>query len=303
VVTFTLTNTAFTPANVQAAIDAAGPGGITLQPTTLEPLDFILNTLAALGPQTGTSRVTVSLPRTLLPYPAITVSLPPGLDFTLDGNGSSVRGNVTISQSRGGDPNVKNLNVTGNLQILLGNGDNGLVVVTQSNVVGNVVIQTGNGKADTIWADALVVGGNLQIQTGNGAGDSVAITAVKGPTAITGNTQIQLGNGAGDRATVNGSRGTTFSGSFALHMGNGGDTVNIGTAPGTVTFGGTVRVQVGNGTNMLNVAPTVTHSGGVPGSRVYFKKQAVFDGKNGTNIRYVGAAGTNVFGTPQFDGF
>ena len=37
----------------------------------------------------------------------------------------------------------------------------------------------------------------------------------------------------------------------------------------------------------------------VPGSQVYFKKQAVFDGKNGKNTKYVGRP--NLFGiAPQF---
>ena len=82
-------------------------------------------------------------------------------------------------------------------------------------------------------------------------------------------------------------------------MGNGGNTVNIGTVPGTVTFGGPVQVQLGNGTNTLNLAATI-QSGAVPGSQVYFKKQAVFDGGNGKNTKYVGV---NVFGAPQFNNF
>jgi hypothetical protein len=300
-VEFALTNAAFTPANVQAAIDAAPPGGITLQPTTFTPLNLILTTLGSLGPQASTSKVTVSLPRTVSPYQAITVNLPAGLDFTLDGSGSSVNGNVIISQGGGGDPTVNNLNVTGNLQIHVVNADDGSAVVTQSSVSGNVEIETGNGKADTIRADALIVGGNLQIETGNGDGDSVAVTARSGRTTITGYTEIELGNGESDTATVNGPAGAVFNGSFSLQMGNRGNTVNIGTVAGTVVFRGTVQVQLGNGTNTLNLAATITHSGGVPGSRVYFKKQAVFDGKNGKNTRYVGASGVNVFGAPQFN--
>jgi hypothetical protein len=86
-------------------------------------------------------------------------------------------------------------------------------------------------------------------------------------------------------------------------MGNGGDTVNIGTVAGAVTFGDTVQVQLGNGTNTLNLAATITQSGGVPGSQVYFNKQAVFDGKKGKNTKYVGASGVDVFGAPQFNNF
>ena len=355
-VEFDLTNEAFTPANIQSAINAAPPGGITLQPTTLTPLNVILTTLAGLGPQASTAKVTVSLPNSMSPYPSVLALLPVGLNFTLNGNGSSVSGNVTIIQLGGsntivdnvnmsgglqilvgygdptlddvnvggsllvlignGDPVVNNLNVGGDLDVLVGNANNGSVVVAQSKVAGNVQIQagngnadqisvsgltvsgngnarieTGNGKADAITADALDVGGNLQIETGNGAGDSVAVTADSGPTNITGDTQIQLGNGAGDTATVNGSSGATFDGSFTLQMGNGGNTVNIGTVPGIVTFGGAVQVQFGNGTNTLNLAGT--KGGAVPGSQVYFKKQAVFDGRNGKNTRYVGV---NVFG-------
>ena len=344
---FDLTNTAFNAADVQAAINAAPPGGITLQPTAVTPLNLILTTLAGLGPQASTSKVTVSLPSTMSPYPAITVNLPAGLNFTLNGNGSSVNGNVTISQSGGSDLGVDDLNVTGNLQIQVGNAGHGSAVVAQSRVTGNVQIQTGNGSGDSVTisglsvggnaeiqtgngnsdqisiagltvsgsgnaqiqtgngmgdsvsADALVVGGNLQIQTGNGAGDSVAVTAVSGPTAITGNTQIQLGTEPNDtKRPVNGSSGATFNGSFTLQMGNGGNTVNIGTVPGIVTFGGAVQVQFGNGTNTLNLAGT--KGGAVPGSQVYFKKQAVFDGRNGKNTRYVGV---NVFGAPQFNNF
>ena len=221
-------------------------------------------------------------------------------------------------------PGVDDLNVTGNLQIQVGNADNGSTVVSRSNVSrnvqiqtgngdtdsvaisglsvgGNAQIQTGNGKADAVSTDALTVDGNLQIQTGNGAGDSVAVTAVSGPTAITGNTQIHLGNGADDTATVNGTNGAAFNGSFALQMGNGGNggnTVNIGTVPGIVTFGGAVQVQFGNGTNTLNLAGT--KGGAVPGSQVYFKKQAVFDGRNGKNTRYVGV---NVFGARSSTSF
>jgi hypothetical protein len=325
-VEFDLTNQAFTPANIQAAIIAAGPGGITFQPSANIPLDLILRTLASLGHQSGTAKVILSLPPGMLPYPSITAELPAGLNFTLEGNGSTVNGNVTISQPGDVDPSVDNLNVTGDLQIEVGNADDSAVVVTRSNVSGNVQIQTGNGvadsvtirgltvggdteletgngKADAISADALIVGGALQIETGNGAADAVVVTAVSGPTTITGNTQIHLGNGAGDTATVNGSssNGTTFDGSFTLQMGNGGNTVNIGTLAGIVTFGGTVHVQFGNGTNTLNLAATATQSGGVPGSQVYFKKAAVFDGRRGKNTKYVGASGVNVFGAPQFD--
>ena len=320
-VAFVLTNQSSNAANIQAEINAAGPGGITLQPTAITPLNVILSTLAGLGPQTSGSKVTVSLPSTMSPYPAITVNLPAGLNFTLDGNGSSVSGNVTISQPGGAGITVDAVNTEGNLQIQVGNANNGSAVVTQSKVTGNVQIQAGNGNADSltirglsvggnaqiqagngnadsISADGLAVGGNLQIQTGNGDGDSVAVTAVSGPTTITGTTEIQLGNSAGDTATVNGPDGATFNGAFTLQMGNGGNSVNIGTVPGTVTFGGPVQVQLGNGTNTLNLAATITQSGGVPGSQVYFKKQAVFDGKN---TRYVGASGVNVFGAPQFN--
>ncbi len=337
-VEFNLTNSSFNTANVQSAINAAPPGGITLQPTAITPLSLLLTTLADLGPQASTAKVTVSLPTSTSPYPAIVEDLPKGLNFTLEGNGSSVNGDVTISQPGGAEITVTDLNVTGDLQVQLGNEADGSAVVTQSNVTGNVQIQagngsadsltinglsvggnarvqsgngdsdrilvsglttsgdsnaqiqSGNGKADSISADALVVGGNLQIQTGNGAGDSVALTAVSGPTTITGNTQIQLGNGAGDTATVNGSNGATFNGSFTLQMGNGGNTVNIGTVAGTVIFEDTVQVQLGNGTNTLNLAATITQSGGVPGSQVYFKKQAVFDGGHGKNTRSTWAA-------------
>jgi hypothetical protein len=325
-VVFDLFNQEVNPANIQAAIDAAPPGGITLQPTAQTPLNLILTALADLGPQTGAAKVTVSLPETMAPYSAITVKLPAGLNFTLDGNGSSVNGNVTISQPGGDDTTVTNLNVTGNLQVQVGNADNGSAVVTQSNITGNVQLQagngdadsltlsdlsvggnaqirSGNGKADAISADALVVGGNLLMQTGNGDGDAVAVTATSDPTAVTGDTLIPLGNGAGDTATVNGSDGATFDGSFTLQMGNGGDTVDIGTVAGTVTFGGAVLVQFGNGTNTLNLAATITQSGGVPGSQVYFKSQAVFDGRKGKDTRFVGVSGVNVFGAPQFNNF
>jgi hypothetical protein len=304
-VEFALTNDSFSPANVQTAIRTAPPGGLTLQPTALTPLSVILSTLASLGAQPSTSQVIVSLPAAMSPYPAITVNLPAGLDFALDGNGSTVSGNVTISQSGGGDPAVSNLNVIGSLQIQLGNADNGSVVVARSNVTGNVQLETGNGKRDSIAADALVVGGSLQIETGNGACDRVAVTAVRGPTAITGNTRIELGNGAHDTATVNASAafGATFDGAFSLQMGNGGNTLNIATVPGIVTFDGEVQVQFGNGTNTLNLAATITHTGGVPGSQVYFKKQAVLDGRNGKNTSHVGAPGVNVFGTPSLRNF
>ena len=67
----------------------------------------------------------MSLPETMSPYPAINVNLPTGLSFTLAGHGSTVNGNVAISQTGGGDPTVNNLNVTGNIQIQVGNADNG----------------------------------------------------------------------------------------------------------------------------------------------------------------------------------
>jgi predicted outer membrane repeat protein len=300
---FDLFNQAFNTANVQAAINAAPPSGLTVQPTALTPLHAILTTLASLGPQASTAKVTVSLPETMSPYPAVAVKLPAGLDFTLDGNGSSVNGNVTINQSVGRGLIVNDVNVAGSLRVQLGNEDHSSAAVTQSKVDGNVQIDAGNGKADSVWADALVVGGNLQIQTGNGDGDSVAVTASGGPTAVTGDTQIELGNGAGDTAAVSGSKGATFSGSFTLGMGNGGNTVDFGTVAGVVTFGGTVQVQLGNGTNRLNLAATITQSGGVPGSKVYFTNQAVLNGRRGKNTSYVGASGVNVFGAPQFDNF
>ena len=149
-VLFDLTNDAFTTANVQAAIQAAPPGGLTLQPTTLTPLNVILTTLASLDPQPGTSQVTVSLPTTMSPYQAITVNLPAGLNFTLAGNGSSVSGNVTVRQTCGGDSAVNDLNVRGNLQIQLGNAENASAVVAQSTVTGEVVLQAGDGDDDSL---------------------------------------------------------------------------------------------------------------------------------------------------------
>ena len=80
-----------------------------------------------LGPQPSTSKVTVSLPSTMSPFPAIVAHLPAGLNFTLDGNGSSVNGNVTISQPGGADSTANDLNVTGNLQIQVGNAASGSV--------------------------------------------------------------------------------------------------------------------------------------------------------------------------------
>jgi hypothetical protein len=88
-----------------------------------------------------------------------------------------------------------------------------------------------------------------------------------------------------------------------LRWATGGNTVNFGTVAGVVTFGGPVQVQLGNGTNRLNLAATSTQSGGVPGSKVYFTKESVFDGRRGKNTRYVGASGVNVFGTPQLNNF
>ena len=378
VVTFTLTNAAFTPANIQAAIDAAGPGGITLQPTSITPLNVILATIAGLGPQPSTAKVTVSLPKTMSPYPSVLALLPVGLNFTLNGNGSSVSGNVTIIQLGGsnttvenvnmigdmqilvgygdptlddvnvggsllvlignGDPVVNNLNVGGDLDVLVGNANNGSVVVAQSKVAGNVQIQAGNGDADSLTIGGLSVGGDAQIQAGNGNADQISVSGLT--VSRNGNARIETGNGKADAITADGwswagtsrsrpatapairsrsprsaarrtspetprsnwatgpaiprpstapaARRSTVHSPFRWAT---GATRSTSGRPGDVTFGGAVQVQFGNGTNTLNLAGT--KGGAVPGSQVYFKKQAVFDGRNGKNTRYVGV---NVFG-------
>jgi hypothetical protein len=254
-IAFQLTNQSFAPANIQADINAAPPGGITLQPTTLTPLNVILTTLADLGPQASTARVTVSLPKTMSPYSAIMVNLPAGLNFTLDGNGSSVSGDVTIRQHGGADTTVNNLNVTGDLRIKVGNADNGSVVVTQSNVSGNVEIHAGNGDADSVTISGLSVGGDAEFETGNGNADRISISGLS--LGRCGNAEIETGNGKADAITAD---ALVLGGDLQIETGNGdGDSVAVTAISGPTTISDDTEIELGNG---AGDTATVTGSNG-----------------------------------------
>ena len=71
-----------------------------------------------------------------------------------------------------------------------------------------------------------------------------------------------------------------------------------------MTFGGPLLVLLEQqAEHVLNLAATVTQKAGVPGSEVYFNKQAIFDGGHGNNTKYAGTSGVNVFGSPRFINF
>jgi hypothetical protein len=154
--------------------------------------------------------------------------------------GKSITGTMTIGgnlTAQVGDADnlvtlasfVYNLSVGGNLTVLGGNGANNLGLA--GTVAGNVNVQLGNGNNGTtplgpggLFFDSVVGGDeNIALGNGNNAFDPVTHQSFK-TTAVAGNLSIRLGNGNnGLIQYVSGAPG----GQFNWTSGNGADTLNL----------------------------------------------------------------------------
>jgi hypothetical protein len=224
--------------------------------------------------------------------------------FLVAGNGTA--GDVVITGFTGSDgnptlingsPSVTLTGVTGNVTMLLGNG-NVTVSVADLNIGKNLTITGGNGN-ETIdigtdaaltpcvaLTDAVTIGSNLTIVTGNGnnaitvgetpgsgtdvtVGGTLTVTAGKGSNSITelslsvaDSEAIALGAGS-NTITIGGatvaSSGVTIGQELVIAAGNGGDTIT----EESLGVGGTEAIALGSGNNSVtlgaaaSLAPTV----------------------------------------------
>jgi hypothetical protein len=172
-------------------------------------------------------------------------------------------GGGTTSGTRGGEHvAVADVDVTGNLSIQTGSGNDEILVgaahtpATDSNPLINLVF------------GPVSVGGNLNVKAGAG-NDTTLLVGI----SVTGNTQLDSGDGNDNIGVLDSS---SFMGNFTIHAGRGNDSIVLSTD----TFLGKVTINGGIGSDTIGLADsffrlTVTINGG-PGNDTFLETQVPF---------------------------
>jgi hypothetical protein len=168
----------------------------------------------------------------------------------------------TGGTSKGEHVAVADVDVTGNLSITTGSGNDEILVgaahtpATDSNPLINLVF------------GPVFVGGNLKVNSGAG-NDTVLLVEV----SVTGNTVLDSGSGNDDIGVLDSS---SFTGDFTIHAGRGNDSIVLSTD----SFFSNVTINGGAGIDIVGLADsyfqqTVTINGG-PGNDTFLQTQVPF---------------------------
>lgn len=142
-------------------------------------------------------------------------------------DGITVNGIVSVASLSGNDSIVVlNPQVTGNLTVSAGDGDNKIALFANEggspNVTGSLTVSSRNGN-DTVGLLGVTVGKDLNVTTGNG-NDVIGLAQAR----VSGKLTIDAGNAAlkgGDKIDIT---GTNIGGNVTIRSGGGADALGIG---------------------------------------------------------------------------